>query len=109
MAVILPTKTDGTERYAFSTQLDGQTFAFEFYWNERGGFWAFILSDAAGEQLMRRKVVVGLPLTARFVDPRLPPGDFIALDTSGQDVEAGLQDLGDRVQLVYLEAADLAA
>jgi hypothetical protein len=106
---LIPTLTDGTQAYTVTVRLDGVSFRFDFAWNERGGFWAFILSDAAGEQLMRRKVVVGLPLTARFVDPRLPPGDFIALDTSGQDVEAGLQDLGDRVQLVYLEAADLAA
>lgn len=109
MATTLPTKTDGTERYSFRTLLDGQAFAFEFSWNARGGFWSFVLSSADGAQLLRRRVVVGVPFTARFSDIRLPPGEIIAVDTRGTDEDPGLLDLGDRVQLIYLAADELVS
>lgn len=109
MAIYLPTKTDGTQRYSFPILLDGQKFSFDFMWNDRAGFWAFILSDATGEPILRRKVVVGLPLFSRFGDPRLPPGELVALDTTGRDLDPGLQELGARVLLTYLEAADFGS
>lgn len=108
MALILHTKTDGRQRYDLSAQLDGQTFRFEFAWNARGGFWSFMLSAADGTPLLRRRVVVGFPLTGRFTDVRLPPGALVALDTSGKNEDPGLTDLGGRVQLLYLEAGDIA-
>jgi hypothetical protein len=106
--MILRTVTDGRQRYDLSAQLDGQSFRFEFSWNARGGFWSFLLSAADGTPLLRRRVVVGTPLTARFADPRLPPGELVALDTSGRSEDPGLTELGGRVQLLYLEAGDIA-
>jgi hypothetical protein len=110
MAIILPTLTDGTEDYSFRTQLDGTFFGFDFSWNARGGYWALILSDAAGNALLRRVVRVGALMFNRFrADSRLPLGEIVAMDTSGVDQDPGLTDLGDRVQLLYLTAADLVA
>lgn len=109
MATILPTLTDGTQAYSFRTQLDGVTFQLDFAWNARGGCWSIMVSDAAGNLLLRRCVRVGLSLLARFRDTRLPPGDIVVVDTSGAGAEPGLTDLGGRVQLVYLTAAEIAA
>lgn len=110
MATVLKTKTDGTQRYSFTTQLDGVTFGLEFSWNARGEYWSFVIYDAAGNPLVRRVVRVSWPLLARFKNARLPRGELVAMDTSGQDLDPGLTELGDgaRVQLVYLTAADLA-
>lgn len=107
MATILPTKTDGTQRYSFTMQLVRETFGFEFMWNARGGFWSFVLSASDGTPLLRRRVVVGTPMLVRFQDDRLPIGDFVAVDTRGEDLDPGLNDLGDRVQFLYLSPSEL--
>lgn len=109
MATILPTKTDGTQRYSFRIPLDGQSFAFEFMWNARGSFWSFVLSAADGTPLLHRRVIVGFPLTGRFTDPALPAGELVAVDTRGTDLDPGLADLGARVQLLYLTADEVIA
>lgn len=111
MATILPTKTDGTERYSFRIPLDGINFGFEFSWNGRGGFWSFVLSAADGSPLLRRRVVVGVPFTARFSDVRFPPGELVAIDSRGTDADPGLLELGadGRVQLLYLGADEIVS
>ena len=105
--LVLPTLSDGTTDYRFSTTLDGSTYQFQFDFNGRDGFWYFMLLDANGVQLCARKVVVGFPLIARFSNTALPPGSIYAVDTSGQQAEAGLTDLGTRVLLLYFPWADL--
>lgn len=88
-------------------QLDGTSFGLEFRWNERASGWFFSIYAADGTLLLaNRRLVVNWLLTARFRDTRLPLGDFIATDTSGQNQEAGLNDLGTRVVVKYLEAKD---
>ena len=104
---VLPTLTDGTTDYIFTTTLDGGTYRFQFDFNDRDGFWYFLLLDANGVQLCSRKVVVGYSLIGRFTNVALPPGCLAAIDTSGQMVEAGLNNLGARVLLLYFERADL--
>jgi hypothetical protein len=107
--IVLPTRRD-LPHYTFEIDLDGKTFGFEFRWNTRDEAWRFSISDASGEVLLAgRKVVLGFPLIVRFRDPRLPAGDLSAIDTSGQDKESGLEDLGSRVKLLYTPNADLPA
>lgn len=102
--ITLPTRTD-LVRYAFEIDLEGTTFAFEFYWSDRAASWFFTLSDVDGNALVSgRRVSLGIPLLARFANPGLPLGDIWAFDTSGQDAEPGINDLGGRVQLVYVES-----
>lgn len=107
MAQIMPTRTD-VPHYTFELQLEQRTYAFEFRWNERAGAWFFSIADADGAPLLSgRKVTLGLPLLARFRDPRLPAGDLEAVDTTGQNRAPGLDELGSRVKLLYLERAEL--
>lgn len=107
--IVMPTRQD-VPHYTFEIDLDGRTFGFEFLWNGRSGAWYFTVSDAVGTVLLAgRKVVLGFPLLNRFRDPRLPAGDLGAIDTSGQDLEAGLNDLGKRVKILYTPAADMPA
>lgn len=109
MVIILPTSTD-TPHYKFEIELDKADFHFAFDWNDRASHWYFSLSDASHTLLLASgRVVVGFPLLNRFRDPRLPAGMLDAIDTSGNDLDPGFADLGDRVKLLYTEAADIPA
>jgi hypothetical protein len=107
--IVLPTLTDGTQRYDFRIMLGGSFFGFDFRWNPRDSSWGFVLSDASGNALLTRKVALGLPMLYRAADSRLPNGELYAIDTTGKGQEAGLTDLGGRVQLSFTDAADIAA
>lgn len=107
MSIAIRTLRDGTQAYSIRTQLDGTSFGLDFSWNARGEYWVLIIKDASSNPLVRRVIRVGQPLLARFKDKRLPPGDLVAVDTTGKDQDPGLKDLGGRVQLVYLTAADI--
>lgn len=89
--------------------LDGREFVVELRWNERAGAWFMAVSDAEGLILAGRRVVVDFPLLSRFASPRLPDGELFAIDTSGAGLDPGRDDLGSRVDLVYVEASELPA
>lgn len=105
--VIIPTVTDGRQRYSLRTSLGGKTFGFEFIWNVRDLSWSFAMSDASGDVILARKVVLTTPMLSRNQDARLPFGEMIATDTSNQDLEATLTDLGTRVLLCFTDGADI--
>lgn len=107
-AVLLPVRTDEAQWYDFTTTLDGLTFTFEFEWNEREEAWYFNLYDATGDLLLAgKKLVADFPLLMRLADRRRPPGDLTVVDTAGAGAAPGLNDLGRRHALMYIEAADL--
>lgn len=103
----MPLRTD-VSHYSFEIELDSRLFGFEFRWNTRDAAWFINVFDGDGVLLRAGiKVVLGLPLMARAVSPDFPSGELLAVDTTDSGVEAGLSDLGARVQLLYVEAADL--
>lgn len=105
--LVIPTAADGTAHYTMATELDGVTYEIELLWVERTPAWYLSLSLEDGTRLLSsRRLVLGAFITRRFKDPRLPKGDFYLYDTTGQDIEAGLYDLGARVLLLYTEGAD---
>ncbi len=107
--LILPAWSD-FRHHEFNVDLDGASYAVELRWNARDGAWYFSLRDAEGAVLLSgRKVVLGAKLLGRGEDPRLPPGGLILFDTSGTNVDPGEDELGGRVLLIYVEAADLLA
>jgi hypothetical protein len=103
--VTLPCQSD-LPHFVFQCDLDGQTYGFEFEWNERVSAWFGSLLDVAGNPLISGvRIVTAFPLfNARSVSATLPPGKFMAVDTSGQDRDPGLSDLGVRVQILYYGA-----
>lgn len=98
----------GVGHYAFRVALDGAEFELELRWNSRASTWMLTIADGAGATLVAgRRVALGTPLTARFRDGRLPAGELLAIDTSGTRGEPELEDLGTRVLLAYVPAAEL--
>lgn len=103
----LPTRTD-IARYDFDVELDGQTYTFDFEWNDRDAGWYMSISDSVGAPLLSgRRIVLNFPLISRYRDARLPAGTIEAIDTGSTDTEPGFADLGDRVKLLYTPLADL--
>lgn len=94
--------------YEFLPELDGVTYTLRVRWNSREAAWYMNVSTETGEIILADiKLMLGLPLGFRSIDPRMPPGGLFLLDTSGKTREAGETDLGDRVKLFYLEEAEL--
>jgi hypothetical protein len=96
--------------FAFQVDLDGETYGFEFRWNERAAGYFFALYTSDGTPLLSgKRVVLGWPLLRRYADGRLPAGDLVAYDTTNSDTEPALGDLGARVVMLYYTADELVA
>lgn len=107
MSLVLPTRTD-LARYSFDIDLDAAKFTFDFEWNDRDAGWYFSMADADGVALLSgRRVVLGYPLIRIYKGAGFPPGELVAIDTSSQNQEPGFGDLGERVKLIYVTAAEL--
>lgn len=88
--------------------LDGRDFVIDLDWNGREGAWFAHVSTAAGELVCGGRKLVAGGTVGRGVegDPRAPGGRFKVVDTSGQSLDPGIDDLGGRVLLAYIDAAD---
>lgn len=107
MAFELPTRTD-LARYSFDVDLDDVNYTFAFEWNDRDSGWYLSIHTPEGDALLQgRRVVLNYPLCNLYKTAGLPAGTIMAIDSSGKDTEPGFGDLGERVKLVYLTAAEL--
>lgn len=103
-ALVLPTSPKD-KSYLFRVELEGVNYAFRFFWNTREGAWYFDITDDADVAIVAgQKVTVDWPLLDNVVTSRRPPGDVVALDTTGNGVEPARDDLGARVLLLYNES-----
>ena len=119
MSEIIPTSITATT-YTQTTTLDGRDFILRFSNNQRDGLWYMDIGDqddvpiASGLKL----VAEGFPLR-RLTDPRTPDGFIIVKDLESNDggfdtgrkliaLDPGLGELGERVVLVYVTAAERA-
>ena len=102
--LILPVTSDSSS--SLIVTLDGTNYLLDRAWNDRDEAWYMDISLDDGTLLAAgRKLVVDWPLTGiRDTDPRMPPGVIFCTDTSGKQIDPGLNDLGARVPLCYEEA-----
>ncbi len=110
MAIQIPIPTPVPPHVSVEVTLDGVAYEVRLRWNERGERWFFSLFDAEGQSLAPgRALVLDFPLLGRFLRnrSRLPAGQFVAVDTADSGEEAGLDELGTRVQLLYVPASEL--
>ncbi len=112
MPLILPLLTDlgVTPRYRFQCELEGATYTFELIYNDRDDVWYIQIGDGQANFLAgSQRVVLGTSLFGRYKNTAgMPPGMFVCVDTSSQSSDAGLADLGSRVQIWYYTAAEVA-
>jgi hypothetical protein len=108
MAILtIPTSTT-LANYRFSIELDEVVFELVFSFNPRDDHWYFDLYDETGTLLRAGlKAVTGTPLLRLIKSIDRPDGEILAVDPTGDDLEAGLTDLGDAVTLTYVEEVSL--
>jgi hypothetical protein len=96
----------------FSTVLSGTEYGFATHYNERAGYWVFDLSvEKSGQVLVAGvPILIGCNLLAPY---GLGIGSLFAIDTAAsaaveatgrlpQSTDAGPDDLGTRVVVIYL-------
>jgi hypothetical protein len=106
--VLIPTLSDGTEAYDESLQLEGVVYLMSFRYNLRRELWTFSIAALDGTPILTGQTVhVGIPLNRRAV--RGPPGSFVAFSETDNLSSPTLQELGARVKLYYVTAAEIAA
>ncbi len=111
MSLLVPFNSDPSNE--FTVQLgDGVKYTFLTKYNEGplgdGGFWTFDMTrEVDGVKLLSGvKVVLGQDLLGPYA---LGIGTLIAVDESNTDTEAGPDDLGDRVNVYWVGADEIAA
>lgn len=102
--------TPSVPHYRFGTTLDGIQLTFELRWNGRAASWFMSIFDEDDEPIRSGiRVVLGPELGGRVSDARMPPGQLFAIDLDNSGVEPGLDDLGERVLVMYISQGDAAA
>jgi hypothetical protein len=111
----IPTGGSGEGALEQRTTLDGADFIFRFWLNQRESRWYLDLYDADRSLIAGGiKIRPNIDLLDRLRhDARRPPGVIMALDVLSQGasprtaISPGPDDLGDRVKLLYVDAAEL--
>lgn len=110
MSLVIPTFSggDAVEAYDQRTQLEGVEYLFAFRYNLRRELWTFSIQALDGRPILTGQTVhVGIPLNRRAVQG--PPGVFLAISETGDLSSPTFHELGARVKLCYLTAAEVAA
>jgi hypothetical protein len=85
--------------------LDGTSYLLELQWIQREARWYFRLATEQDVSILGlHKLVVDVDLLRSCIHARRPPGILFALDTSGQGLKPGFEDLGVRVLICYSPA-----
>lgn len=100
----------GRSHYSYRVTLEGAAFRFRWQWNRRTSGWYVSLYDAADNPLATGvRVVCNYPLFSELKgEERLPAGLIVAVPLTLDDSDPGFDDLGGRVRVLYMEAADMA-
>ncbi|MBU0975160.1 hypothetical protein KKD03_05675 [Patescibacteria group bacterium] len=108
MAIRIIDLTNADPYFSKVATLDGTDFILEFQWNEREARHYCSLKDAAGTELVgATKVVVDTPWLVHETSASMPAGQLWFIDSTGAGIDPGLLDLGRRVQLMYVEEANV--
>lgn len=104
-------RLDDASYFELQAVLDDVTYTIEFRWNVRLEAWFMSVLDAEGQvpYIVGQRCVVdyGIP---QHLTQRTPPGLFLFIDTgaaTGEGVDPGFDDLGSRVQLLYVPEDEL--
>jgi len=109
VSAIVPCVPGGVSRWSQRTALDGRDYVLTFDWIGRLSRWCLHLRDGDGAAIRTGMILnTGTLLLRGVVDPRRPPGELAVVDRTGRgDADPGIDDLGERFALVYLDAAEL--
>lgn len=111
MAVLTVPTTPGVPFYSQKTRLDGVDYLLSFRYSQREDRWYLSIADSEELPILQGlKIVANWPLLyPHRYDPRVPPGELMAIDLTSDTSPPGLSEMGEgkRVQLTYFEAGTL--
>lgn len=88
--------------------LDGIDYLLWLLWNDRSQHYFMTIRDADGIDLITaRKIVVNIPFAVHDRIESAPVGQLWFIDTTGSGIDPALRELGQRVQLLYIDEASL--
>ena len=104
--LVLPVRSD-FKAYDFQIDLEGVIYTLDFGFNTRSGRWYMSIYDQAKENLLVGDIpiLINTPLHDQYIKESLPPGRFIAVDETGQNNEATVDNFGIDVLLFYEESS----
>ncbi len=104
--VSIPIPTFSIRPFTEQVELDGSTYDLSFTYNARDGKWRLTI-ELAGTVLVRNLPLVADADVLRNFDhvEDLPPGTILVHDLDGLDTDPNDTNFGDRVLLLYTEAA----
>lgn len=109
---VIPTSSDSAY-YEQRTRLDGKDYTLQFAWNQREERWHVSLLDESDEPIVRSiKVLANWPmLRDHRHDDRVPPGELVAVDLTGNNGPPLFDELGigARCELTYFDAEEVAS
>lgn len=99
--------TPGDPEQVIAITLDGDPYVLRARWNTRDAAWYLDAWERDGTTPIAFgiKLVLGVKLGSTYNHPLFIAGMFL-IDDSGTGIEAGLNDLGGRVVLMHMTAAD---
>jgi hypothetical protein len=98
----------GNANYRISVTLNSVAYLFDVSWNAYDGSWWLDVYDASENPIrVGIKCVLGTYLGRTTQAPPFSEGALVCYDTSGSGLDAGFNDFGSRVKMVYLPATDL--
>ena len=96
--------------YRFSVLLGGTPYVFDVRWNSRAAQWYFDMSEEDGTAIVRGAAIALGAISGRTSShPFMFTGVILARDTTQQNVDPTLDDLGTRVQVIYMTRDEMAA
>lgn len=102
--------TPSLSPYRFTCPILNESYIFDVRWNARALAWYFDLREVDETPIaLGIKVVIGAYLGRKYTHTLFQSGVFVATDTSGQRRDAGFDDLGDRVRVMYAVNGEVAA
>lgn len=108
MAVVELPFSPSIGQYTFTATIETVQYVFNVRWNTRDSAWYFDVLEADTTPIVYGlKIVLGTYIGRRTNHPLFNDGVIVAVDLSGQETDAGFDDLGIRVALQYIPALDL--
>lgn len=99
-----------TPFFSETVTLTGTEYVLDFQYNQREDRWYLSLYDTNGNAIyLGRKIVPSVPLFRKCASGSKPLGDLIAQTLTANDAPPNIDELGERVQLVYYEPGEIAA
>ena len=105
---IIPTRGD-IQDYNQTVTLDGALFNLEFRFNQRDDAWTLNVLDESQVRIRSGiKLVANFPLLRVLRNLKRPLGELVSLDTRVLPAPPRQEELGEIIELTYLDAAGLA-